>query len=366
MNTSTRRQAIGVHAIGVYLPDEVRSNDWWPSATVAKWRERGHWAVASREQKGMPTDLTPGMRAATDAMAKLADDPFKGSRERRIAPADMPASEMEIRAAREAITRAGISPDQIEVLLVHSTTPDFLNVPNACRVHQALGLPERCFAMSVDGMCNAFQMQLKLAQSLLRERQGGFALLVQSCNLPRFAVADDPASAWVGEGATAVLLGPVHAELGLLTSSHRADGSKFKALVVGVEGKNWYDEGRTTFYSADRAAGARVALEIPDQAKQVIDEVLLEIGSQPADVAFYAAHQGVVWLREVTQRFVGMDQAKSLDTFSRFASLSAANIPLVLAIAERERLLSRGDLTMLFSGGTGQTWSSTALRWGKD
>lgn len=166
------KRQIGILGIGVHLPDEVRTNDWWPANVVASWQKKPIGALSSSQER--LSSMSEGARKVVAALARYANDPFKGSLARRIAPRDQPASEMEVLAARDALARSGISKDKITVLLVHSVCPDYLNVPNACRVHAELGLPERCLSMSVDGMCNAFQMQLTLAQRLLQD-DGGYA-----------------------------------------------------------------------------------------------------------------------------------------------------------------------------------------------
>jgi 3-oxoacyl-[acyl-carrier-protein] synthase-3 len=71
------------------------------------------------------------------------------------------------------------------------------------------------------------------------------------------------------------------------------------------------------------------------------------------------------WFRPVTQQFAGLDHAKSVDTFQSTGSLSAANIPFGLYVAEREGRLRHGDAAVFFAGGSGETWSSVALRWGR-
>ena len=71
------------------------------------------------------------------------------------------------------------------------------------------------------------------------------------------------------------------------------------------------------------------------------------------------------WLREVTQEYNGMTRARWVDTYKTFASLSGGNIPLLMNIAKREHLLRDGDLVLVFSGGTGETWSAVLMRWGR-
>src|SRR5262249_15619084 len=101
-----------------------------------------------------------------------------------------------------------------------------------------------------------------------------------------------------------------------------------------------------------------------DWAKQSLDEALAAARVQPAEVDYYCSHQATVWLRRVTQEYVGLTRARFLDTFAFTASLAACNSPLQMALAEREGLLRSGDTVAVFGGGTGVTRSGMILRWG--
>ncbi len=352
---------IGIHAIGVYLPEEIRSNDYWSAKTVAGWKSRGTRGLQPDLSK---VEMTEDIAATLDAMRLQVEDPFRGARTRRVAPRDMPSSAMELAAAQDALRRSGVDKSKIAALFVHSTTPDFLNTPQASLLHHELGLAERCYTLSMESMCNAFQQQLELACAMLRGQPGRYALLIQSSTLPRLLPPDEPISAWFGEGATAVLVGPVGDGHGVMGTSHYTDGSKFRGLVVGIPNGRWYDGGKIEAYAEDRHVAQGVVLGVAAHARIAIGTALSELGLAPADVDFYASHQGTEWLRAVTQARAGLHNARSVDTFSQYGSLSGANIPLVLAVAERERTIRAGDLTVLFSGGSGETWSATVLRWG--
>jgi 3-oxoacyl-[acyl-carrier-protein] synthase-3 len=136
-------------------------------------------------------------------------------------------------------------------------------------------------------------------------------------------------------------------------------------MVFGVPGKRWYDDGRVVCYLEDRAMAQAIILGSVDRCRDVVTEALAKIGKKPSDVDFYAGHQGGPWLRRVTQKFTGMDNARYLDTFKTFGNLGAANIPLMLSMASKEGLLHDGDLVASFSAGTGQIYSSIVLRWGR-
>src|SRR5690606_9233047 len=134
-------------------------------------------------------------------------------------------------------------------------------------------------------------------------------------------------SAWFGDGATAVLVGPAAQGRGLLAQAHRTDGSFADGLVVGIPKARWYEEGRAMAYWDDQLGATRLLAATADMGHDVLHDVLQQAGAAPEDVAFFACHQGVEWLRRVTQRYAGLSRAKSVDTFSWATSISAANVP---------------------------------------
>src|SRR5690349_11935424 len=138
---------VGIHGIGVYLPETIRRNDWWPASIVETWRERQARSI-TRSASSHDDHRSDGMQHILDGMARVKGDPFEGAVERRHMPDGMRSSDMEIAAARDALARSGVRADQIGILLTHSTTPDYLHVPNACRIHHELALPARCFSMA--------------------------------------------------------------------------------------------------------------------------------------------------------------------------------------------------------------------------
>jgi len=101
-------RAVGIYGVGQYLPEQIRTNAWWPRDVVAKWAERSQARLVSGKREEEPLPDAPGALATMKAMAAYAEDPFKGSRERRVMPEGMHSSDMEVAAARDALARAGI------------------------------------------------------------------------------------------------------------------------------------------------------------------------------------------------------------------------------------------------------------------
>lgn len=358
-------RAVGIYGVGKYLPEQIRTNDWWPRDVVARWTERSQARLVSGQRADEALPDAPGARATLEAMAAYADDPFKGSRERRVMPEGMHSSDMEVAAAQDALARAGLEPSQVDLLLTYSQLPDYLTIPTAPQVHRRLGLPERCFTLCTEAACNAFPLQLALAEQMIRGGQARYGLLVQSTAISRACKQEDQSSAWFGDGATAVVVGPVPEGRGVLGAAHRTDGSYYRSLVTGSPGTTWYRGDHIEVYSEDPAAARRMLLCVSDLGRQVIDEALAAAGARREDVRYFATHQAAPWVREVTQRTCGLTGARSVDTFHWTASLGPCNPPLMLAIGEREGVLRDGDLVAIYTGGGGITWSGIIMRWGR-
>jgi 3-oxoacyl-[acyl-carrier-protein] synthase-3 len=360
----SEQSRVGIYGVGAYLPEEIRKNDWWPEATVEEWRRQ--MAKNLVRPKLDADDVgTEGVQRTLVGMSEFADDPFKGAKERRVMPKGMLTSDMETRAAQDAIARAGIRVDEIDLLLTYSRLPDYLNVPSAPIVHKNLGLPEKCMSLGIEAVCNSFMMQMALAEQMIKGGKARYALLVQSSGTLHLCNPSDHHSVWFGDAATAVVVGPVSPSKGLLATSHRTDGELYRALVTGCPGTTWYSGERIQLYTEDRAATRKMLLVITDLGKQVISEALAEAGHTPEDVNYYATHQSTHWFRKVTQEYIGLVNAKSVDTFSWTGSMGACNVPFMLAMGEREGMLKDNDLVAMYSGGSGITWSGMALRWGR-
>lgn len=352
----------GILGIGVYLPETIRRNDWWPDHVVSKWKDK----AMHRRADEVPLARTPGVEAALRAMAELHDDPFGGSVERRVMKDDELSSDMEIVAARRALESAKVAASEIDAIISFTFCPDYLSCPTGAVVHQRLGLPKRCMTFSLEAACNSFGIQLSLADQAIRSGSMKRVLLVTSSAYSKVMPMEAPMSPWLGDGATAVVLGPVPAGRGILAYAHGTDSEAHSGMVCGVPGKRWYDEGRIIGYAEDKRMAQAIILRAVDHAKSVTGDALAKAGLTPNDVDFYAGHQGGPWMRRVTQEFSGMHRARSLDTFKAFGNLGAANIPLILSLAAHEGTLRDGDVVATFSAGTGMTYSSVVMRWGRD
>lgn len=356
---------VGIHGIGIYLPENIRKNDWWPEHIVESWRANGQLKNVARSQKEHRDPTTEGARKTLSGMEEWADDPFKGAMERRVMSKGMASSDMEVAAAEDAICRAGIDREKIDLLLTYSQLPDQLIIPNATLVHHRLGLEQRCLSMGTESGCNSFLHQFALAEKMVKGGAARFALLIQSSAVQHLCRQEDPHSAWFGDGATAVVVGPVKDDYGLLSESHFTDGSMHDALQGGYPGKRWHEAERIILYAKNRNSARRMLLMICDVARLGVLDALEKAQLRPRDVDFYATHQSTRWFRKVTQEYIGLDRAQSFDSFPWTASLGACNIPFMMGMGEREGILRNGQSVAMHTGGSGIVWSGMILRWGR-
>lgn len=353
----------GIWGIGVYLPDHVRTNDWWPEETLAAWHD--HASRKAMRGENAPGDWdTPGARVVKDAIAAARGNPFGGIRERRVLEEGKNASDMELAAAERAIEAAGVDAKDIDFVAISSMVPDFLNQNDGPLLHHRLGLRSDCMVMPIEGSCNGFQLTFQAADMIVGSGRGRVGLLVQSTMLTRLFRRDDPASVGMGDGATAQVVGEVAPTHGILGEAHVTDGTVFGGLVTGVPGKPWYGSGPVVSYIRDAFLARQMFLKLYDVAADVIARALRAARVAPEEVDFLAAHQPATWFRAVAQDAGRLTRAKSVETFAWAGNLIGCNLPLVMHTALKERLLKEGDLVCMVSGAAGQAASATVARWG--
>jgi 3-oxoacyl-[acyl-carrier-protein] synthase-3 len=351
---------VGILAVGMYVPAEVRRNAWWPRDVVERWTAQRRAAALPP----VPADLSDGARRILQAQIEQASDPFLGTVERRVMPADLTITEMEAQAARDAIARAGIDPAAIDLLLTHTVVPDYLLANPACPLHEALGLSQTCLSLETEATAYTSFAQLALAEAAIAAGRARYALLVQSCGASRLIEPDDPSSVVVGDGATAIVLGPVSAGRGVLSAVHYTEGRYPKSLIMSVRDGRWYDGGHVRMHIGDPRQLFEAQLRIADTCADSVVAALAKAGHGLDDVDFLCVYQGTAWIQRIVYEQLGIRHLMPADIFQRYGYLSSAMIPAALYDAEQSGKLAADDLVVLVGGGTGMTYGATVLRWG--
>lgn len=288
-----------------------------------------------------------------------------GIRERRIAADDETTSTMAIAAATAAIKDAGITPDDIDLVVMATTTPDQI-VP-ACSpfVSDALGL--RCGSFDVNAACAGFAYALVVGASLVGTGARN-VLVIGAETLSRFVNWDDRGTAILfGDGAGAAVLTPSSNGAQLLSWDLGCDGSAAPLIQIPVGGSkrparpgnvDGHDhlihmQGNEVFRRAVRA--------VVDSAQTTLSTA----GVSADEVDVFVPHQANVRIIDAACSRLGIPMERTVVNIDRYGNTSAASIPLAIGDALADGRIEDGDLVLLAGFGAGMTWASALLRWGR-
>lgn len=286
-------------------------------------------------------------------------------RSRRHAAAGEAASDLAVRAAREALADANTAPEGIVHVIVATTTPDSPLPPTACLVQAAIGA-DRASAFDINVGCSGFAHALAIADALLWARPGGHALVIGADIWSRFTdPADRSTAVLLADAAGAVVLGPgpglgrvVDSELrsrgadaGMLTI--RGGGSRYPATHQTVEEHDHYL----------RMEGREVTGFVRSEVPRLVHRLLVRAGIEIGDVAHLVPHQANGVLLETLRADLGLEGADLHTTVESFGNSGAASLPVTLDHAHRAGAMKEEDLVLLAGFGGGMAVGANLVRW---
>ncbi|AKP46373.1 3-oxoacyl-[acyl-carrier-protein] synthase 3 [Bacillus smithii 7_3_47FAA] len=273
-----------------------------------------------------------------------------GIEERRIAGDDMDTSDMAFEAAKNAIEHAGISPKEIDLILVATVTPDQPFPTVACMLQDRLGATNAA-AMDISAACAGFMYGLATAQQFIVSGTYRYVLVVGVEKLSKITDWSDRNTAVLfGDGAGAAVVGPVSEGRGILAFDLGADGSGGKYLY---QDRYIHMNGREVFKFAVRQMG--------ESCIRVIEKA----GLSKEDVDFLIPHQANIRIMESARQRLELPVEKMSKTVHKYGNTSAASIPISL-VEELEAGKIKDDQVIVMVGfGGGLTWGAVLLRWGR-
>jgi 3-oxoacyl-[acyl-carrier-protein] synthase-3 len=285
-----------------------------------------------------------------------------GIRERHVAADGETTSDLALQAATRALEAAGVSADEVELIVLGTTTPDLIFPSSACLLQQKLGIAG-CPAFDVNAACSGFIYALSIADKFIRAGAVKTALVVGAETLTRMLDWSDRSTCVLfGDGAGAVVL-KADEETGILSTHMHADGSKKELLwnPVGVSAGFRPDEPR---------AGVRVLMTGNEVFKHavkaldaVVDEALMANGLDRRAIDWLVPHQANLRIIEATAKRLEMPMDRVVVTVDRHGNTSSGSVPLALDEAVRSGRIQRGQLLLLEAFGGGFTWGSALLRY---
>ncbi len=280
-----------------------------------------------------------------------------GIRARHLAEAGQSASDLAFIAAQRAVAAAGCTADDIDLIIVATSTPDYIFPSTAALLQAKLGIRNGCPAFDVQAVCSGFVYALTVAEKFIRSGSHKRALVVGAEVFSRILDWSDRGTCVLfGDGAGAVVLEASEMP-GIRASALHADGSHHGILNVPgsvcggqVTGDPFLRrDGQAVFKFAVKVLGD-VALEVLEQA-----------GALPAQVDWLIPHQANIRILQATAKRLGMSMERVISTVDRHGNTSAASIPLALDLAVREGRILHGHRVILEGVGGGFTWGAVLL-----
>jgi len=280
-----------------------------------------------------------------------------GIRQRHIAERGVTTSMLATEAARFAIEDAGLQPGDIDLIIVATSTPDFVFPSTACLVQDKLGIKGGA-AFDVQAVCSGFVYALTTADSFVRAGRSRHALVIGAEVFSRILDWSDRSTCVLfGDGAGAVVLSASD-EPGILAAQLRADGSQTKILCAA--GNVAYGEVvGDPFLRMDGQAVFKQAVTVLDRSARDVCE---EAGLSLDDIDLLIPHQANVRILNFLARKLNLPAEKLVVTVDRHANTSAASVPLALDAARREGRVPAGCTVLMQGVGGGFTWGSVLAR----
>jgi 3-oxoacyl-[acyl-carrier-protein] synthase-3 len=279
-----------------------------------------------------------------------------GIKQRHIAAPEQASSDLAFEAARAALAAARITAAELDLIVVATSTPDFVFPSTACLVQARLGV-KGCAAFDVQAVCSGFVYAITLADSLVRVGQARTALVIGAEVFSRILDWNDRSTCVLfGDGAGAVVL-RADARPGILGSTLHADGSQADILAVpgNVSGGSIIG---TPFLRMDGQAVFKFAVKVLDE---VARETVAKCGLSLEDIDWLIPHQANVRILEATAKRLKIPRERLIVTVDRHANTSAASVPLALDLAVRDGRIRPGHRVMLQGVGGGFTWGATLV-----
>ncbi|EGB1114366.1 ketoacyl-ACP synthase III [Listeria monocytogenes] len=275
-----------------------------------------------------------------------------GIEERRIARDDEYTHDLAYEAAKVAIENAGLTPDDIDLFIVATVTQEatFPSVANI--IQDRLGATNAA-GMDVEAACAGFTFGVVTAAQFIKTGAYKNIVVVGADKLSKITNWDDRATAVLfGDGAGAVVMGPVSDDHGLLSFDLGSDGSGGKYLNLD-ENKKIYMNGREVFRFAVRQMG-EASLRVLERA-----------GLEKEELDLLIPHQANIRIMEASRERLNLPEEKLMKTVHKYGNTSSSSIALALVDAVEEERIKDNDNVLLVGFGGGLTWGALIIRWGK-
>jgi 3-oxoacyl-[acyl-carrier-protein] synthase III len=278
-----------------------------------------------------------------------------GIRERHIAAPDELTSDLATKAAENAMASANIQADEIDLIIVATTTPDKVFPSVASMVQRKIGATgSQCPAFDIQAVCSGFVYALSIANNFIKAGTNKCALVIGADTFSRITDYTDRSNCilW-GDGAGAVIL-QASDEPGVISTHIYADGNYEKMLHVPRK-----EDGDDTVLMEGNAV-FKMAVNTLDQ---IVEDTLEANNMHKSDIDWLVPHQANIRILQATAKKLEMSMDKVVVTVDKHGNTSAASIPLALDVAIRDGRIKRGETLLMEAFGGGFTWGSALIKY---
>ncbi len=281
-----------------------------------------------------------------------------GIRERHIVAEGENTSDLALHASRKAIEAAGIDPKQIDLIVVATTTPDFVFPSTACLLQEKLGI-RGSPAFDVQAVSSGFIYGVSVADQFIHSGQSKCALVVGAETMSRILDWQDRGTCVLfGDGAGAVII-QASDKPGIVSTHLHADGSQHHLLETPARIENGKVVGNP-YLVMDGGAVFKYAVNALDS---IVEEALAVNDMDKSEVDWLVPHQANLRIIKGTAKKLGMSMERVVVTLDKHGNTSAASIPLALDSAVREGKIKAGETVLLEGIGGGFAWGAVLVRW---
>jgi 3-oxoacyl-[acyl-carrier-protein] synthase-3 len=287
-----------------------------------------------------------------------------GIKQRHKAAEDEYTSQFGTRAAQQALERAGLKPEDIDIIVCATTTPDQILPSTGALIQARLGATNAA-GMDVFAACSGFLYGLTMVESMIRTGQIRYALVIGAEILTKYVDYTDRSTCVIfGDGAGAAVLGPVEEGRGILATKIRSDGRYEEQLYAPGGGTKYGTthetiDKRMHFFKMKGNELFKVAVR---SMADISAEMLEKAGYTVADVDMVIPHQANQRITDAVASRLGVPEEKVYSNIAQHGNTSSASIPIALDECIQSGKIKEGDLVLLTAFGGGVTWGATVIR----
>ncbi len=274
-----------------------------------------------------------------------------GIRERHVAEPEEYTSDLAARAGLEAVAAAGLEPNEIDLIIVATSTPDRKAPSSACIAQAKMGINNRCAAFDVAAVCSGFLYGITIAGQFVQNGTYEHALVIGADTFSKVTDWNDRNCVFFGDGAGAVVLGRNGRKDGLFASILWAQGDGMDHFTIFPGDAYFTMNGKAVYEKATSA--------LPECIRQIL--CMNRLGLE--EVTMIIPHQASAHVLKRTAEELNVPYSRMQTNLESYANTAGASVPLVLDQTNRRGLIHEGDLLLFAAIGAGWTWGASLYRW---